>query len=566
MIAQSDLIAAATGQLRKLITDAVDKARTSGILPDVAPPEFVIEIPGDTTHGDFASNIAMAGAKAFRLPPAKIAAAITENLNFEGSFFTRAEIAGPGFINFFLGDEWFVQVPQLILDKGADYGRTDRGAGKKVMVEFVSANPTGPMHMGNARGGAIGDCLAAILEASGHNVTREFYVNDAGNQIEKFGSSLRARYMQIFEGDEGVPFPEDGYQGDDIKERARQYADLNGDKLLPLSEDEQKAALVGFALPANIAAMEKDLDDYRIKYDVWFRESSLYQTGLVEKVVGILTEKGLAYRKDGALWYKASEFGAEKDEVLIRQNGNATYFAADIAYHYDKFALRGFDTVINIWGADHHGHVARLKGAMDAVGLSGDRLEIVLMQLVRLMKDGKPYRMSKRTGQSVTLRDLLDLIPADAARFFFNMQQPGSSMDFDLSLAEEQSAKNPVFYVQYAHARICSIIRKVAGDKDIIPPDRQQLTRLKAPEEIELIRLLAQLPEEIWAASQRYDPSSLTRYATLLATLFHKFYGVCRVQVDDEPLMQARLSLCLCVRIALKNTLSLMKIDAPESM
>jgi len=421
--------------------------------------------------------------------------------------------------------------------------------------------------MGNARGGAIGDCLAGALEASGHQVTREFYVNDAGNQIEKFGISLQARYLQIFKGEGAVTFPEDGYQGEDIKELAAKYASDHGDSLLTLPEEQQRKALVDFGLPTNIAAMERDLAAYRINYDVWFRESTLYQNGLVEKIVGILTEKGLAYEKEGALWYKASEFGAEKDEVLIRQNGNPTYFAADIAYHYDKFALRGFDTVINIWGADHHGHVARLKGAMDAIGLKGDALEIVLMQLVRLMKDGEPYRMSKRSGHSTALRDLLEIVPADAARFFFNMHQPGSAMDFDLSLAAEQTSQNPVFYVQYAHARICSILKKLAGD-GVAPREvtLDELLLLSAPEEIALTRRLAQLPGEIATAAIRMDPSGLTRYAVDLATLFHKFDTACRVSVEQEPLMQARLRLCLCARTALANTLALMKIDAPESM
>jgi len=562
-----DLVRDATAQVRALVIAAIEKAAKHGSLPEVQPPEFAVEIPGDTAHGDFAANIALVGAKAFRMPPPKIAQAILENLDFDGSFFERGEIAGPGFLNFFVGREWFAQVLQSVTTLGTDYGKTDHGAGKKVMVEFVSANPTGPMHMGNARGGAIGDCLAGALEASGHSVTREFYVNDAGNQIEKFGISLQARYLQIFKGEEAVTFPEDGYQGEDIKELAQRYADEHGDSLLALSEEQQRQALVDFGLPTNIAAMERDLDAYRINYDVWFRESTLYKNGLVEKIVGILTEKGLAYEKEGALWYKASEFGAEKDEVLIRQNGNPTYFAADIAYHYDKFALRGFDTVINIWGADHHGHVARLKGAMDAVGLSGDKLEIVLMQLVRLMKDGEPYRMSKRSGHSTALRDLLEIVPADAARFFFNMQQPGSAMDFDLTLAAEQTSQNPVFYVQYAHARICSILKKLAGD-GISPRDvtQQELLLLSAPEEIALIRRLAQLPGEVATAATRMDPSGLTRYAIDLATLFHKFYTACRVSVDNEPLMQARLRLCLCTRTALSNTLALMKIDAPESM
>ncbi len=558
----------AAAQVREMILAALEAAVKAQELPEAEIPAFAVEIPADTSHGDFASNIAMAGARAFRCAPPKIASAILNHLDFSNTWFTRAESAGPGFLNFFLKPKWFAAVVESIDTLGEAFGRTETGGGKKVMVEFVSANPTGPMHMGNARGGAIGDALAAALDAAGYDVTREFYINDAGNQIEKFALSLNVRYLQHYQGEEAHPFPEDGYQGEDIKDRVKEFAAIHGDKFLHTSEEERRQVLVDYALPKNIQAMKDDLSHYRIRYDRWFHESSLYEKGLVDKVVGILTDKGLTYEKEGALWYRASEFGAEKDEVLIRGNGNATYFAADIAYHYDKFALRGFDTVIDVWGADHHGHVARLKGAMDAAGLSGDALDIVLMQLVRLMKDGEPYRMSKRSGRSVTLRDLLDDVEVDAARFFFNMQSPGSSMDFDLDLAVEQSSQNPVYYVQYAHARICSILRKLEeGGVTPRKVTQEELLLLSAPEEIALIRRLAQLPGEIISVTERYDPSALTHYVTDLANLFHKFYGACRVNVpEEEPLMQARLCLCLCVRTALANTLRLLGIDAPESM
>ncbi len=563
-----DLVNDAARQARVMIETALAGAVAAGALPEAEPPAFAVEIPGDAAHGDFASNVALAGAKTYRCAPAKIAAAVLGALEFDGTWFARAEVAGPGFLNLFLRPEWFAAAGGSILALGAAYGRTEYGGGKKVMVEFVSANPTGPMHMGNARGGAIGDALAGALDAAGFEAHREFYVNDAGNQIEKFAASLAARYLQIFLGEEAVPFAEDLYQGEDIRDRAREFADIHGDSYVGAPRDSLKEAVAAYALPANLRAMKEDLERYRIRYDVWFHESSLYEAGLVDKIVEILRGRGLAYERDGALWYKASEFGAEKDEVLIRANGNATYFAADIAYHYDKFAGRGFDTVVNIWGADHHGHVARLKGAMDAVGLDGGRLDIVLMQLVRLMKDGEPYRMSKRSGRSVTLRDLLDDVPADAARFYFNMQSPGSSMDFDLDLAVEQSSQNPVYYAQYAHARICSILRKLAGDgvtpRDITPGE---WLLLRAPEETQLLRRLAQLPGDIVTVAQRYDPSILTHYCTDLANLFHRFYANCRVwQEADEPLMQARLALCLCVRTAMANTLGLLGIAAPESM
>ena len=434
------------------------------------------------------------------------------------------------------------------------------------MVEFVSANPTGPMHMGNARGGALGDCLASVLDAAGYDVWREFYVNDAGNQIEKFGVSLEARYLQLHLGEEAVEFPEDAYHGDDIKEHAAAFSALYGDKYVRASSEERRKALVDYALPLNIEKMHRDMEKYRIVYDEWFHESTLHQSGQVADTIRLLTERGLTYEKEGALWYKASEYGGEKDEVLIRANGHPTYFAADIAYHRNKFA-RGFDTCIDVWGADHHGHVARMKGAMDAVGLKGDHLQVVLIQLVRLMRDGEVVRMSKRSGKAIQLADLLDEVPVDAARFFFNLREAGTRMDFDLDLAIEQSASNPVYYVQYAHARICSIFKALAADGVVSRPcSGEELRLLAEPEEKELIRHLAAYTGEIVAAAKAYDPARITRYCMELATLFHKFYNACRVKGTEEPLMQARLALCSATRLTLRNALSLLKIDAPEAM
>lgn len=552
-------------QLEKIISQAFVKAAQAGELPGSEPAPFSVEVPADTSKGDFATNAAMVNAKAMRMAPQKIAAALAAHFDFSGTEIARCEIAGPGFINFFVSNAWFAGILQEIGQKGADYGRSDYGNGKKVMVEFVSANPTGPMHMGNARGGAIGDCLAAALEWSGHDTTREFYVNDAGNQIEKFGNSLEARYLQIYLG-EDYPFPEDGYQGEDIKVHARNFADLNGDAYVNAQPAERRKALVDYALPLNIAALERDLGTYRIFYDVWFRESTLHPDAINE-VLALLKKNGMTYEKEGALWYKATAYGAEKDDVLVRANGIPTYFAADIAYHYNKFAVRGFDKVINIWGADHHGHVARLKGAMNAVGLDGDRLDIVLMQLVRLMKDGEPYRMSKRSGKAITLTDLIEEIPIDAARFFFNMREPGSTFDFDLDLAISETSKNPVYYVQYAHARICSIGKNLAAE-GIAPRtvSTEELCLLNQPEEKELIRRLGQMPEEIVAAAKTYDPARLTKYTIDVATLFHKFYNACRVKVEEEPLCQARLALCLATGIVLRNMLALLKIESPEVM
>ncbi len=562
----SNPVKTAKDQIETAVKASIQKAMEQGVFIPGEIPAFVVEVPADTSHGDFATNAAMVSAKAFRLPPRKIAEEIVTRLDLSDSYFERVEIAGPGFINFFLRSSWFTDVLGLIHEQGENYGCSDYGKGQKVMVEFVSANPTGPMHIGNARGGATGDCLAAAMEYAGYEMTREFYINDAGNQIDRFGLSLEARYLQIYKGEE-IEFPEDGYHGEDIVQHAKNFAAQEGDRFVECDPAQRRKALIDFALPKNIEKLKTDLGRYRIAYDVWFPESTLHESGMVNHCVSLLKEKGLTYEKDGAVWYKATDFGGEKDEVLIRANGNSTYFAADIAYHYNKFAVRGFDRVINIWGADHHGHVARLKGALDAIGLDGSKLDIVLMQLVRLMKDGNPVRMSKRTGKAITLSDLIDEVPVDAARFFFNMREPNSPLDFDLDLAVEQSSQNPVYYVQYAHARICSILKNMAAEG--IQPracTRDELALLTAPEEIELIRRLAQLPDEIIAVAKDYDPAGLTHYVIDVATLFHKFYNACRVKGEDEALMQARLTLCGAVKMVVRNVLGLMKIEAPETM
>lgn len=551
--------------IKDIVKNAAIKAIADGVLPEAELTDFNVEVPADRAHGDFAVNAAMVWARIFKSNPRKIAETLVERINFDGTYIEKAEIAGPGFLNLFLSDRYYAAIVSDVLKKGEAYGESDMGAGQKVMVEFVSANPTGPMHIGNARGGALGDCLAAVLDKAGYDVTREFYVNDAGNQIAKFGASLDARYMQIFKPE--TEFPEDGYHGADITERAKEFADLHGDGYVSRPEEERRKALVDYALPLNIEGLRTDLATYRINYDVWFKESSLYESGAVKNIVDILSKKGLTYEKDGAVWYKATDFGGEKDEVLIRANGNPTYFAGDIAYHYNKFAVRGFDKVINIWGADHHGHVARLKGAMDAVGLDGGKLEVVLMQLVRLVRNGEVVRVSKRTGKSITLKTLLEEVPLDAARFIFNSKEPNTHLEFDLDLAVEQSSQNPVYYVQYAHARICSILRNLAADGITPSPcSEAQLCRLQATEERELIRHISEFTGEIESAAKAYDPARITRYVLDLATLFHKFYNACRVKVEDEELMQARISLCIAAKTVIANVLSMLKISAPENM
>ena len=562
----SKLVQQATQELRTAIEAAMRAAIEDGSLPQADLPAFTLEVPADRSHGDWACNAAMAGARAFRQAPRKTAESIASHLDLTPTYFDRCEIAGPGFLNFFLNPRFYADVLRDVEALGKDYGRSDYGKGEKVMVEFVSANPTGPMHMGNARGGALGDCLAAVLDAAGYDVWREFYVNDAGNQIEKFGISLEARYLQILQGEDAVEFPEDGYHGDDIREHAQNYVNEHGDGLLSVSPEERRAALVQYALPKNIARMQRDLEKYRIQYDKWFLESTLHEDGEVMEIVDILTKKGLTYEKEGAVWYRATDFGAEKDEVLIRQNGNPTYFTADIAYHRNKFN-RGFTRCIDVWGADHHGHVARMKGAMDAVGLDGSKLDVVLIQLVRLVRAGEVVRMSKRSGKAIQLADLLDEVPIDAARFLFNMREANTQMDFDLDLAVQEDSQNPVYYVQYAHARICSLFQKLAGEGLTLRPcTDEELALLSTPEEIELLRHIASYTDEIAAAARGYDPARITRYVITLANLFHSFYNACRIGGEEDSLAHARLQLCSAVLTVIRNVLGMFKITAPERM
>ena len=470
-----------------------------------------------------------------------------------------------GFINFFYSPEFYANALEEIKQKGENYGRSDFGGGKRVLVEFVSANPTGPMHVGNARGGALGDQLAALLDEAGFDVEREFYVNDAGNQIEKFGLSLEVRYLQLYK--EGIEMPEDAYHGQDIIDHAKAFAEINGDKYVDSSSEERRKALVDYALPLNIAGLERDLLKYRIKYDNWFRESTLHNSGAVKNIVDLLTEKGHTYEQDGAVWFRASEFGADKDFVLIRSNGLPTYVVPDIAYHYDKLVTRGFDKAVDVLGADHHGYVPRLKAALTALGVDASKLDVVLMQMVRLIKNGEQYKLSKRSGKAITLVTLLEEIPIDAARFFFNLREANTHFDFDLDLAVEKSSQNPVYYVQYAHARICNIVKKLA-EENITPRDctAEDYAKLTAPEEIELINKLASLEDEVVTAAKDYDPSRITRYVYDTAALFHKFYNACKVKSEDESLMQARLALCLAARTVIANILTMFKITAPESM
>lgn len=587
----SDLIKSASLQLRELITDALGVLVAEGVAPAEPLPSFVIEIPADKSHGDFAANTAMVCAKAFKMPPRRIAELIIGKIDLGGSVFERAEIAGPGFMNFFLSRKWFADTVENVLAEKDSYGRTDYGNGKRVLVEFVSANPTGPMHIGNARGGAIGDCLASVLDWAGFRAEREFYVNDAGNQIEKFGKSLSLRYMHICSekgqevlakaadteevcrliyGEEGstedFPMPEDVYLGQDIIEHAKNYFDLHGASLADVSEEERRRALVDYALPINIAGLERDLKKYRIVYDNWFRESTIHERNETKLVVDKLMEAGKAYEQDGAIWFKATDYGMDKDFVLKRSNGLYTYIVPDIAYHYDKLVTRNFDKAINVLGADHHGYVPRLKAALNALGVDESKLDVVLMQMVRLVRKGETVKLSKRSGKAITLVTLLDEIPIDAARFYFNLREANSQFEFDLDLAVEKSSQNPVFYVQYAHARICSMLRNLEAE-GIAVPESADFTLLTDPREIELIRHIASLPHEIELAAKAYDPAKLTKYAIDLATLFHRFYDACSVKnAGSDELMNARILLSIAVRQVLRNVLTILKIEQPEKM
>ena len=578
------MIQNAKDQVLALTHAAYEAAVAAGKLPADAAVRASVEIPKDPANGDYTTTFALAAAKAMKKSPREIAGVLLENLNLEGSYFASAEIAGAGFLNFRLAEKWYREVLSAVESEGGAYGRSDALKGQKIMVEFVSANPTGPMHMGNARGGVLGDTLASVLEAAGADVWREFYVNDAGNQIEKFAASLEARYLQIILGEEAVPFPEDGYHGDDIKELAQAFYEQYGEQYKDTDTAERHAALAKFGLERNIPKMKRDLQRYKIEYDQWFFESTLHESGYVAETVDKLTELGWTYEKEGALWLATSRIMAAnyrkagksekdiekldlKDDVLRRANGFYTYFAADIAYHRNKFEKRGFDKVINVWGADHHGHVARLKGAMDALGLDGThRLDIVLMQLVKLLRDGEVVRMSKRTGKAISLSDLLDEVPVDAARWFFNAK-PDTQMDFDLGLAVREDSENPIYYVEYAHARICSVLRNLAAEGYSVPAMAEvDMSLLSAETEIALIKQISQFCEELRLAARDYDPSHINRYLVELAGCFHRFYTACRIKGEAPAVLSARLKLADTTRSVLKNGLALLGVDAPEKM
>lgn len=577
----ANLIEKAKTQIDTLLCAAYEAAATAQELPAGAELKGSVDIPKDTKNGDYAANHAMAGAKALHAAPRKIAETLVKYLQLENSYFESCEIAGPGFLNFRVGKRWYAEVLSAVEKEGMAYGRSEERSGEKVMVEFVSANPTGPMTIGNARGGVLGDTLATLLDMAGCDVSREFYVNDAGNQVDKFGRSIDARYRELLSdytgeslrkllaaGDDAPDFPEDGYHGLDIIELAEELIERDGDSHLTEDEETRKNAFIAYGLPKNIDLMEKHLERYGIHFDTWYLESSLHESGYVKETVDLLTESGLTYEKDGAVWLKNMELGAEKDEVLCRSNGFYTYYAVDIAYHRNKFIERGFDRVIDVWGADHHGHAIRFGKTMNApaLGLNGRKLDFLIMQMVRLVRDGETVKVSKRSGKALTLNDLLDEIGVDACRFFFNAK-PETHLEFDLDLAIRQDSENPVYYVQYAHARICSLLSAMTAEGSIVPAVKDiDISLLATEQERELMKQLSALPEEVRMAARDYDPSRINRYVTELSARFHRFYNACRLREAETEVKNARIALCSATKTAIAVCLGIIGVSAPEKM
>ena len=564
-----NMIQNAKDQVSALVEQAYKTAVEKGQLAAAeAEIRGNVEVPKDTRNGDYTSNFALAGAKALKMRPRDLAQLLVDNLVLDGTYFSKVEIAGPGFLNFTVNDKWYGEVLSAVEAEGMDYGTSDMGHGERVMVEFVSANPTGPMTIGNARGGVLGDTLASVLKKTGHDVWREFYVNDAGNQVDKFGRSIEARYLQILHGEDAIEFPEDGYHGMDIVEMAQRIYDRDGDKYKDTPSEERQRIFAEFGVPFNIALMQKHLERYRIKFDNWFLESSLHKSGYVAETVDLLTQGGHTYEKDGALWLRNTDFGAEKDECLRRSNGFYTYYAVDIAYHRNKFIERKFDRVIDVWGADHHGHAIRFKASMTdpVLGINADKLDFLIMLMVRLVRDGETVKVSKRTGKALTLNDLLDEISVDACRFFFNAK-PDTHLEFDLGLAVREDSENPVYYVQYAHARICSLLKMMASENVSVASMKDvDVSVLEDEAARDLIKQISLYPEELRLAARDYDPSRINRYLITLAARFHKFYNADRIKGEAEAVVNARLKLADTVRSVLENGLEVIGVTAPDHM
>ncbi|AGB42365.1 arginyl-tRNA synthetase [Halobacteroides halobius DSM 5150] len=525
-------------------------------------PDIKLEEPREEEHGDYATNLAMVLSGQAGMPPRKIAEKIVNNLA-ELDFLAQMEIAGPGFINFYFNNEWLYDVLLEINKQGSNYGQIDVGANKPVQIEFVSANPTGPLHVGHSRGAAVGDVLANILKLANFDVSKEYYINNAGNQMDLLGKSVAIRYCQLL--GEDITLPEDAYHGAYIKEIAQEIVEQEGKAYLPAAQEEEIDYFREYAYEQLIANIEEDLKSFGVEFDNWFSERTLHPDS-IEEVTAKLKEKDLIYEEEGALWFKATEFGDDKDRVVIKDDGTPTYLAADIAYHQNKYQ-RGFKEVINIWGADHHGYVKRMKSVVEALGYGTEALQIILVQMVSLLRDGKQLQMSKRSGNFVTLKDVVEEVGKDAARYFYVMRSTDSHLDFDLDLAKKESTDNPVYYIQYAHARICSILEQIE-EEQIARPEFKQIdfSKLDAEAELNLIKKLADYPVEIAKSAKSREPHHIARFAYDLAAEFHKFYNKCRVLVDDQELVAARLSLVLATKQVLVNVLNLLGVSAPESM
>ncbi len=550
--------------IKTVLTDAIIKtaknAIAAGVVKDGTLPEVQLTVPPKKEFGDFASNFAMQSARALRCNPRVLAQYIVENLDCP--YVKKAEIAGPGFINFYLNPDWVYDMLARIVEAGENYGNLPKASDEKIQLEYVSANPTGPLHVGHGRGAAVGSALANLLKAAGYDVEQEYYINDAGNQMNNLARSVNARYLELL-GKE-IEFPEDGYHGHDIIDTAQRIINKYGDRFLQMEEAERLEEFKTIAYQEKLAALKEDLERFNVRFDVWFSEKTLHEANKIKEACDRLLEKGYMYEQDGALWLKSTAFGDDKDRVVIRDNGVPTYFAADIAYHANKFG-RGFDRVINLWGADHHGYIARMKAAMQCMGYQPEQLEILILQMVRLLRDGQEVKMSKRTGQSVTLNELIDEVGTDAARFFFVMRSIDSQLDFDLDLAKKKSNDNPVFYVQYAHARICSIMRQVA-EAGIKVQGKGDYKLLTEPVEVDLIKKLGEYPEMLATAARERAVQQVAHYVYDLAGLFHSAYNQCRILGVNEDLQQARLAMVMAVGHVVRHALSILGVSAPEKM
>ncbi len=547
--------------LAAAITDAVRKAISNGVLKEGELPEVLLEVPPQKEFGDFATNFAMQSARSLKCSPRLIAQAVADNL--ECRYVAKTEIAGPGFINFYLRKDWLADTLADIVAAGEDYGNLKNSCGEKIQVEYVSANPTGPLHVGHGRGAAVGSALTNLLKAAGYDVSSEYYINDDGNQINNLAASVNARYLEAL--GQQTEFPENGYHGYDIVETAQRIIRIYGDKFLHMDETERLRQFRTIALQEKLAALKEDLEAFNVTFDVWFSEQTLHDAGAIKAACTLLDERGYMYEKDGALWLKATEYGDDKDRVVIRDNGVPTYFAADIAYHGNKFG-RGFDRVINLWGADHHGYIARMKAAVGALGYKPEQLEVLILQMVSLYRNGELVKMSKRTGQSVTLNELIEEVGTDAARFFFTMRSIDSQLDFDMTLATEKSNENPVYYIQYAHARICSIMRQLQEAGIEVMSEGLHLDLLEGKEELELIKKLGEYPELLETAAKERAVHKVAHYVHELASLFHSFYNQCRILGVDSELQQARIALVKAVGHVLRHALGILGVSAPERM